>query len=254
MGGKGVNVKQVYAIATVLFLLLCGRAAAQVEVTGTVFDKSQLFSMPGVSVLSNSGIGTSTDSAGHYRVRLPLTDSIFFSYLGRHTAKIAVKRIAPGYPLDMSLDVHIDSLPLVVVRPKAYRYDSAENRDEYRKVFEYAPDYVVGGSGGGVGLNLDMLFGAKKNRQMLSLQRRLIEEEQDKYVDYRFNRTLVRKITGIQKPALETFMRLYRPTYDFIRNCENDYEFYKYIKDCGLRFQQERRLNLPLDHPHPMEN
>jgi hypothetical protein len=154
----------------------------------------------------------------------------------------------------MSLAVHIDSLPLVVVRPKAYRYDSLENRDEYRKVFEYGPDYLATGSGGGVGINLDMLFGAKKNRQMLSLQRRLIEEEQDKYVDYRFNRTLVRKITGIKSPQLETFMKLYRPSYDYIRNCENDYEFYKYIKDCGLRFQAERRLNLPIDHPHAFEN
>jgi hypothetical protein len=127
-----------------------------------------------------------------------------------------------------------------VVRPKAYRYDSMENREEYRKVFDYEPQGVVGpsGSGLGVGVNLDMLFGARRNRQMLSLQRRLIEEEQDKYVDYRFNRVLVRKITGLKGPPLDAFMRLYRPTYDFIKNCENDYEFYKYIKDCGTYFTQ----------------
>lgn len=239
---------------TVFFLLLCYGAAAQVEITGTVYDKTQLFSMPGVSVLSNSGAGTMTDSAGHYRIKLPPDDSIYFSYLGRHTAKIAVKRIARGYPLDMSLAVTVDSLPLVVVKPKAYRYDSLENRDEYRKVFDYSPDYVLGGANGGVGLNLDMIFNARKNRQMLALQRRLLEEEQDKYIDHRFNRILVKKITGLQRPALDTFMRLYRPTYDFIRNCENDYEFYKYIRDCGLYFQKQWRRNLPVDHPHPLEN
>lgn len=227
------------------FLLSVGRALAQVEIKGTVYDQSQLFAMPGVSVLSSSGAGTSTDSVGHYRISLPSNDSIYFSYLGRHTAKIPVKRIARGYPLDMSLAVRVDSLPLVVVRPKAYRYDSAENRDEYRKVFEYSPDYVVGGENGGVGLNLDMLFSAKKNRQMLALQRRLIEEEQDKYVSYRFNRSLVKRITGLQRPAIDTFMRLYRPSYQFIKNCENDYEFYKYIRDCSTYFLQLWRQ----DHP-----
>jgi hypothetical protein len=209
---------------------------AQVEVRGTVYDQSQLFAMPGVSVMGTSGQGTTTDSLGRYKLKLPLEDSIFFSYLGRRTAKYPVKRIARDYPLDMSLAVRVDSLPLVVVRPKPYRYDSAENRDEYRKVFEYQPEYVVGGANGGVGFNLDMLFNAKKNRQILSLQRRLLEEEQDKYVDYRFNRNLVKRITGLQRPAIDTFMRLYRPSYQFIRNCENDYEFYKYIKDCGIYF------------------
>lgn len=237
--------KRRFPISLILTLLAYLSATAQVEIRGTVYDQSQLFAMPGVSVLSTSGLGTTTDSAGRYRVVLPANDSIYFSYLGRHTGKIPVKRIARGYPLDMSLAVRVDSLPLVVVRPKPYRYDSAENRDEYRKVFDYQPDYVVGGENGGIGFNLDMLFNARKNRQMLALQRRLIEEEQDKYVSYRFNRNLVRRITGLQRPALDTFMRLYRPSYQFIRNCENDYEFYKYIKDCGIYFLRLWRQ----DHP-----
>lgn len=209
-------------------------------VNGTVYDRSRYFAMPGVSVMGTSGQGTMTDSAGQYHIRVYPKDSIYFSYLGKATVKFPVKSIATNYPMDISLAVTIDSLPLVVVRPKAYRYDSLENRDEYRKVFDYEPQGLVGpsNSGMGVGVNLDMLFGARRNRQMLSLQRRLIEEEQDKYVDYRFNRVLVRKITGLQGTALDAFMRMYRPTYDFIRNCENDYEFYKYIKDCGIYFTQ----------------
>ncbi len=233
----------------IILLLVLGlirlSGLAQVEVRGTVYDQSQLFAMPGVSVIGTSGQGTTTDSLGRYKLKLPLEDSIYFSYLGRRTAKFAVKRIARDYPLDMSLAVRVDSLPLVVVRPKPYRYDSAENRDEYRKVFEYQPDYVVGGANGGVGFNLDMLFNAKKNRQILSLQRRLLEEEQDKYVDYRFNKTLVKRITGLQRPAIDTFMRLYRPSYQFIRNCENDYEFYKYIKDCSIYFLAQWKQEHP---------
>jgi hypothetical protein len=217
----------------------------QEVVKGTVYDRSQLFALPGVSVLGTSGVGTMTDSMGHYSIRLSSRDSIYFSYLGKFTTKFPVKQIPPDYPFDMSLAVRVDSLPLVVIRPKAYRYDSAENRDEYRRVFDYQPEGLVGGASGGVGFNLDMLFNARKNRQMLSLQRRLVEEERDKYVSYRFNKTIVKKITGLERPALDTFMREYRPSYEFIQNCENDYEFYKYIRDCGLYFSRMWKE----DHP-----
>jgi len=217
--------------------LLGRQAFAQVEVKGTVYDKSRLFAMQGVSVMGTNGQGTMTDSTGHYKIKLAAGDSVYFSYLGKQTARFPVKGIVPGYPLDISLAVNVYSLPLVVVRPKPYRYDSLDNREEYRRVFDYSPDYFSSGSGG-VGLNLDLLLSGRKNRQMLALQRRLLEQEQDKYIDYRFNKTLVKKITGLQRPALDTFMRMYRPTYEFILNCENDYEFYKYIKDCGLYFSR----------------
>jgi hypothetical protein len=238
------------ALPILLAALLLARHGAfgQVEVHGTVYDRSRYFAMPGVSVMSTSGQGTMTDSAGQYRLRVSRRDSIFFSYLGKATVKFPVRSIDPNSPIDISLAVAVDSLPLVVVRPKAYRYDSLANRDEYRKIFDYEPDYIGQGQGG-AGINLDMLFGARRNRQMLALKARLIEEEQDKYVDYRFNRTIVRRITGLDRPALDLFMRMYRPTYEFIRSCENDYEFYKYIKDCGAYFMRTYKLDTPPSPP-----
>jgi hypothetical protein len=238
------------ALPILLAALLLARHGAfgQVEVHGTVYDRSRYFAMPGVSVMSTSGQGTMTDSAGQYRLRVSRRDSIFFSYLGKATVKFPVISIDPNSPIDISLAVAVDSLPLVVVRPKAYRYDSLANRDEYRKIFDYEPDYIGQGQGG-AGINLDMLFGARRNRQMLALKARLIEEEQDKYVDYRFNRTIVRRITGLDRPALDLFMRMYRPTYEFIRSCENDYEFYKYIKDCGAYFMRTYKLDTPPSPP-----
>jgi hypothetical protein len=230
-------------------LILAGRGAfGQVDVHGTVYDRSRYFAMPGVSVMSTSGQGTMTDSAGQYRLRVTRKDSIFFSYLGKATVKFPIKSIDPNSPMDVSLAVAVDSLPLVVVRPKAYRYDSMENREEYRKIFDYEPDYIGQGQNG-AGLNLDMLFGARRNRQTLALQRRLLEEEEEKYVDYRFNRTLVRRITGLERPALDLFMKMYRPTYDYVRSVENDYEFYKYIKDCGTYFMKTYKADTPPKTP-----
>lgn len=218
----------------------------QVQVRGTVYDRTRQFAMPGVSVLGTSGVGTATDSAGNYSIRLRMEDSIYFSYLGRFTMRFPVKNINTDQGFDMSLQIAVDSLPLVVVRPRDYRTDSAQNRDEYRKIFEYGGgDYLGNSSGAGVGVNLDALFEARKIRRMEAFQRRLLEEERDKYVDHRFTKTLVRKITGLKSPALDTFMRQYRPSYEFIQNCENDYEYYKYIRDWGRYFAEQWKQ----DHP-----
>jgi hypothetical protein len=240
--------KQALPILLAALTLGSRGAFGQLEVHGTVYDRSRYFAMPGVSVMSTSGQGTMTDSTGQYRLRVARRDSIFFSYLGRATVKFPIRSIDPNSPLDISLAVAVDSLPLVVVRPKPYRYDSMENRDEYRKIFDYEPDYIGQGQGG-ASINLDMLFGTRRNRQMLALRERLMEEEQEKYVDYRFNRTLVRQITGLDRPFLDLFMRMYRPTYDFIKSCENDYAFYKYIKDCGTYFKRTYKLDNPPNSP-----
>ena len=227
------------------------RAEAQVEITGTVYDQSMRFGMPRVSVLSASGMGTMTDSSGHYKIRVMSTDSIYFSYLGRGTAKFPVASIPAGYPFDMSLQVAVDSLPSVSVHGRNYLLDSIETRKEYEKVFNYAPHYVDNMKmerrpGFGVGLDLDMLFDGKANRRMEAMQSRLVWQEQDNYIDHRWNITIVRRLTGLESPALDTFMRQYWPSYEFIRSCETEYEFYKYIQRWGRFFEEDWRKAHPV--------
>src|SRR5579872_3976866 len=114
------------ALPLFLFLFLCAAQGAmgQLEVHGTVYDRSRYFAMPGVSVMSTSGRGTMTDSTGQYRLGVTKKDSIYFTYLGKSTARFPIRNIDPNNQLDISLAVAVDSLPLVVVRPKPYRYDS----------------------------------------------------------------------------------------------------------------------------------
>ncbi|WP_315818869.1 hypothetical protein [Paraflavitalea speifideaquila] len=68
-------------------------AIGQIRVSGRVFDMSQSNPMQAVSVMSNSGAGTITDSLGRYSLLVPETDSIWFSYLGKPTPKYAVQSI-----------------------------------------------------------------------------------------------------------------------------------------------------------------
>jgi hypothetical protein len=222
-------------------------AIAQVELKGTVYDRSQLYPLAGVSVLSTSGAGTATVGGGGYRIWLTKRDSISFSYLGKATAKIPIKNLDPNLAFDMSLQVDAVTMASVLVWSRNYREDSALNRAEYQKVFNYGKTYVDNmkmdkrGAGLGVGLDFDMMFDGGANRRMLAFQKRLEDEEKDKYIDHRFTKALVKRVTGLEPPALDTFMREYRPTYEFLQTFETDYEFYKFISESAKYFSENWR-------------
>ncbi len=224
-------------------------ASGQVEIKGTVYDRSQLYAMPGVSVMATSGAGTVTDSSGHYRIRLSTRDSLSFSYLGKGTAKFPVKNLDTDLPFDMSLQVDADTMTSVLVWSRNYREDSLTNRMEYQKVFNYGRSYLDnmkmdhkgGGLGLGVGLDFDMMFDGGSHRRMLAFQKRLEEEEKDKYIDHRFTKALVKRVTGLEQPALDTFMREYRPSYEFLQTFETDYEYYKFISESAKYFSENWR-------------
>lgn len=234
------NLLQKTAIFMVL-VLLRQVADGQVRIKGTVYDRSARIGMPGVSVRGTSGAGTVTDSSGHYSIVLPYTDSLSFSYQGKSTVKFPVREIRAHRPFDMSLHVSVQVLPTVEVsaKPRSYRFDSLETRNEYRRVFDYEADYLSGVNGAGVGLNLDALFGMGKIKRMETFRRRLEEHEQERYVSYRFNKALVSKITGLESPALDSFMSEYRPTYGMLMSFENEYDYYRFIKEMGRYFAED---------------
>jgi len=84
------------------------------------------------------------------------------------------------------------------------------------------------------------MFRFKRNRRMLAFQERLIEDEHDKFIDHRFTRYIVKKITGLSGDTLDKFMFRFRPTYEFTK-VATDYEFFDYIK---LAYQDYKRQGL----------
>lgn len=212
------------------------------KVRGTVYDSSQHYPLEAVSVISTSGRGTVTNSDGVYEIDVAATDSIFFSYLGKPTMKFPIATIQNILQFNISLHVSIPTLKEVKIRPRNYRQDSIQNREDYAKVFNYqkpklktvAPQY-----GAGVGFDLDEIvnmFRFKRNRSIANFQKRLLQQEEDKFIDYRFSKSLVRRLTLLTGNELDSFMRLYRPSYTFTRFA-NDYDFQAYIKQAHLRFE-----------------
>ena len=217
----------------------------QVTIRGSVYDMTKTRPVESVSVMSTSGRGTTTNALGNYSIEVGIKDSIYFSYLNKPTVKFPVSSISNTNSFDISLHVASNILPEVVVMPPSYKFDSMQNRKDYAKIFNFRKPGVgitsvpAGAGGAGVGLDLDELinvFRFKRTKSMMGFQRRLIQEEEDKFIDHRFNKVIVRKITGLGGEELEKFMRLFRPTYEFTQ-LSNDYEFYHYIKQSFLQYK-----------------
>jgi hypothetical protein len=214
-------------------------------VKGTVYDMSRTNPLESVSVLSTSGQGTVTDSRGNYLITVSEKDSIWFSYLNKPTPKFPVSSIVNFNQFDISLHVATTVLKEVRVMPRDYKFDSVQNRKDYAKIFNFRkPGLSIsslppGAGGAGIGLDLEELinvFRFKRTRSMLGFQNRLLQEEEDKFIDHRFSKTIVREITLLTGEELNTFMKLYRPDYEFTKY-STDYEFYDYIKKSYLKYK-----------------
>ena len=236
-----------------LFLLSCSFLAVgqvraqQVTVHGTVYNMYRTRPLESVSVIAVSGKGTTTDSSGNYFIQVATDDSIYFSYLGRATAKFAVSAINTFTNFDIAL--HVDPLELkeVKVMPPNYRMDSLKNRQDYAKYFDFKkPGFKITSptSNGGLGAGVDLdelinIFRVQRTHRLLAFQHRLEDEEQDKFVDHRFSKYIVKKITHLNNEELDTFMIKYRPSYEFCKR-STDYDFFDYIK---LAFKQYKKSN-----------
>lgn len=219
-------------------------------VSGTVYDITKKTPIEAVSVVSTSGRGTFTDSLGQYSLNVSEKDSIYFSFLNKPTPKYAVKDIANIGAFDIAIQKKVLELPGVFIKQRNYRLDSLQNRLDYAKVFNYrkpsfriSTDPTPGGIGAGIDLNeLINVFNFKKNKRMANFQNRLIREEQEKFVSHRFSKGLVRKLTGLTEPEIDSFMTDYRPSLEMALQF-NDLEFGQYIVEAYKYYKQGVKLN-----------
>jgi hypothetical protein len=229
------------ALFFVLFTTAKPAAAQSYKIKGTVYDSSRRYPVELVTVLSSSGKGVFTNAEGHYEIEVTEKDSIWFSYLNKPTIKFPVLKITNPFAFDISLQVNVPVLKEVKVRQRNYKQDSLQNRQDYAKIFDYqkptlkpvTPQY-----GAAAGFDLDEIinmFRFKRNRSMLGFQKRLLMQEKEKFIDHRFNKALVRRLTSLTGNELDSFMLIYRPPYEFVL-MTSDYEFQEYIKEAYRRY------------------
>ena len=163
--------------------------------------------------------------------------------------KYSVDTITHPQNFDIALYVDVRWLPEVRVQTRDYKLDSIENRQTYAKAFNYkkpglafsqsptSSSYVPGSVT--AGLDLDEIINAfrfKRNRQMVAFQQRLVQDEEDKYIDHRYSKYFVRKLTKLDSKELDDFMNFYRPNYYEVQ-AMNDLELGYYIEQCYKNYE-----------------
>lgn len=223
------------------------KLSAQFVLSGTVFDSSKINYVPDVRVTNNAGLSTFTDSLGKYSLMVTANDSVTFNFRNKSTQKFAVKTISDPSHFDISLKVNYkgkySTLKEVIVFSKTYQQDSIENRELYKQVYNFEkPGLKTSTSPSGiVGADVNEIiniFRFKRNKRLKTFQLRLELEEQQKYIDYRFNKTTVKRITGLQGAQLDLFLLRYRPDYEFTSNAD-ELIFNQYILNNYYKFKLE---------------
>ncbi len=238
-----------------LFILFCCLAcysamnAQTIAISGTVYDISGR--RPVESVIVNSGkYKAITDSLGKYRINVSIKDSLWFSLFGKTTQKFPIDTITDKNNFNVMIHVLGYDLPEVRVRNNYYKFDSIQNRNDYAKFFNYqAPSIKLSDNQqmfgpGGVTVGLDLveiinMFRFHRNRNLQFLQNRLLVQEHDKYIDRRFNKKFVQKITRLEGEALQKFMVYGRPSYELL-GLLNDLELGLLIQN---RFKEFKKTN-----------
>jgi hypothetical protein len=218
-------------------------------ISGVVYDISGRRPIEAVMVYSKFN-RTQTDSLGRYLITLQPKDSLTFSLFGKNTQKFGMDDIED--PSNFNIMIHVTGmdLPEVTVRNSYYRYDSIQNRIDYAKYFNYEPPGLKLSNqqnffgNGGVTIGFDVneiinMFRFKRNRNLQFLQNRLLSQEQEKYINYRFTRRFVQKLTKLDGVRLDLFMDYCKPSYPTLALL-NDLELGYYIQQKLIQFNQGR--------------
>ena len=183
---------------------------------------------------------------GRYEIDVRETDSIWFSYLNKPTIKYAVAKIFDASRFDIALHVNIPVLKEVIVKPRNYKLDSLRNREDYAKGFNWEKPRLKanysGEMGTAVGFDLDeiiRMFQFRKNKSAAAFKERLLQEERDKFIDHRFNKALVLRLTGLVGTERDSFMTHCRPSYEMCLYL-NDYDFQFFIKKCYEAYKLQK--------------
>ncbi|RYY39826.1 MAG: hypothetical protein EOO08_09150 [Chitinophagaceae bacterium] len=229
-----------------LFLCCClfgaSGASAQYTLKGTVYDSSRNYTLSSVLVSTSSGAAAISSLEGDYKIAVTDKDSVWFTFMGKSTVKYAVKTIRDLDQFDIAIRVtaagsRYKVLKEVVVFGRNYRLDSLRNRQEYARAFDFQRPNLstmtsIGPSGAGIDINeLIRVFQFRRNKSAARFQARLMEEEEQRYIDHRFNKPLIMRLTGIDSSRVDAFQERFRPSLEFTQ-AASEYEFQRYIKLC----------------------
>lgn len=225
----------IYRPVALLLMCLCLAVPALAQVMrGEVVDVANSGRMANVAVQNvHSGLGMMTEADGIFNMNVKPGELVEFRKLGYKTLRVRVPagNLPPFFKVVMQ-EGPIE-LPGYTVNgvPTDRRADSAKYYELYRRELEFPrlKGYQV----------IQHPFSAlsKRNRQIWAFQKEYTFYQQQKYIDFAFNPQLITRITGITGDSLQTYIQMFRPTFEQLESM-SEYNFYGYIKRTVTLYRQ----------------
>jgi len=223
--------KNLIAIFFLILLTWESKLYAQTAVAGIVYDGESKQRLGEVQIKNlNTNVLLFNDSRGEFNIQAQEGDRISIRKLGYVGDTLT---FANQQALIVSLKPAVKRIdPIQVYGRRSPDEMLKDIKRDYKKAFDLAApkDYFsVGPTGAGV--SIDALYSlvsreAKNARRFTQHIERIHEEN---IVDFYFSPDLVRSLIGLEGEQLQVFMRLFRPSYEFVAKA-NHYQLVQYIK------------------------
>lgn len=216
------------------------------KISGIVTD--EVTKQPVSGAMVNTGNAkTMTDFGGRFQLTFTgAGDSL--KIIHPKYKKYTVALTDPASILLIQLEPKVTQLNEVTIRGnRDFKQDSITNRTDYAKQFNYQPPKLkdvfstdLKQPGELISINLLTLAAVltAKSTPQYKFKQVLIRDEHEQYVDEKFNRGNVSRITGLKGDTLAQFVTQYRPEYQFALKA-TDYDMEVYIKDCFEKFKKD---------------
>jgi len=216
------------------------KAAPQEKaIAGIVFDRDSKDRIAKINVQNlGSGLSVYNNLNGVFTIDAEPGDVIIFSRQDYISDTIKVQN---HIPIAVYMSRASIQLKEVTINDTAMTPEKrlAATRREYSKIYGSLAynDFLSTPSSGGAGLSIDALWNAfsREGRNAAKLRKIIDADYRQNVIDFRFNKTLVGKVTGLKDKKLVDFMQKYRPGYYFVLNA-TDYEFITSIKANYRRY------------------
>jgi hypothetical protein len=175
---------------------------------------------------------TTSNEQGLFKIQASTDQVLIFTLIGYQTKTLKYSTLYESADtlriiLVPSLTHNLENVVVSTYTYKDYQLDSAERRQEFMgDIGPRKRTLQNGGSGAGVGLNLDKLFNNdSKQRKRAITQFEANEEWQ--YTKLRYSPILVHGYTRLRGDSLQLFMKRHTPSYHWLRtHTDEDIKFY----------------------------
>ena len=239
----------------ILLLLLSFSGSAQTFLTGKVHKAGSPEILVSVSIQNHTQRKYElSDEGGNYRIPARDGDMLTFSSVGYAPDTLIVTTALLSADCPVELETRIISLPSFRMGSLSnYQLDSTARREEYKWIYEHGEQKRLEKErhSDGVGVSLNLFRNAShEDKDRENLKKRLMNEEEQHYIDYRYSREYISRLTHLKGDSLQKFMEHYRPSYDYARKAAN-VDILIFINDSFKKFKSMPAGSDPAAPPAP---